>query len=358
MKISLNFFSPLFFLFILSSCAPRLTLLVSPEAQDVGALVAQKARTTPDLGSLVVAPDTTWPKDGLVVRLSTTPNWNLPHGAPRSIPLSSNVLSKNFFPIAALAALGQNKNGDWAVLPVFYDVVGVMAFNPPGAGAPLPQWQDLGKKVWSNRVMFSGHSPLIRQAIFFLETPPTTLPAAQKWFTQTPANWKAALSAVPAWILAPAWAPSTWQFADPDVKFWQKPKTPYVFASTYRQYELTQQPGLVRFQAWQVKRGKDTWITGPVLFLEFYNSASSSKEVKALVNLLTSPSFQGEVGSREKWLAVNLLAPEIDNSSAQVRELARNVSGFIPVTERLPDPLPNDNLMSSLQVAIDYAKKR
>ena len=352
----LKLFSAFFFLF-LSACAPRLTLLVSPEAQSVGAMIAQKARTTAELGSLVLAPDTVWPKSGLVVRLSTTPNWNLPHGAPQSVPMSATVSNKSFIPLAALAALGKNKNGTWAALPVFYDTVGTLAYNVPGSVTPLPQWQDLDKKVWKNRVMFAGRSPLMRQAIFFLESPLSTLPSASNWFTQAPESWKNALKALSGWILSPAWAPSTWQFAAADVKFWQKPKTPYVFAETYRQFELTQQPGLAHFAAWQKKQGKETWVTGPVLFLEFYPGTSDSNEVKALVALVTSPAFQGEVGAQQKWLAVNLLAPEIDNSSAQVRTLTRNASGFIPVTERLPDPLPERNLMSSIQVAIDYAKK-
>jgi hypothetical protein len=356
MKILL--ISPLFFLFFLSSCAPRLTLLFSPEAQGVGSLLAQKARTTPDLGTLVVSPDTAWPKDGLVVRLTSTPNWNLPHGAPHTLPLNSTDLPKNFVPVASLATLGQNKNGTWAVLPVFFDALGVMAYTVNGSPTVLPQWGDLDKKMWKNRLMFAGRSPLIRQGIFFLETPLSTTPEAKHWFTQSPDPWKTALSAVPTWILAPAWAPSTWQFATADVKFWQKPKTPYVFATTYRQFELTQQPGIARFSAWQVKRKEQTWMTGPVLFLEIYASASANKEIKALVALITSPGFQAEVGSQEKWLAVNLLAPEIDNSSAQVRTLARNATDFIPITDRVPDPLPDKNLMSSLQIAIDYAKKR
>jgi hypothetical protein len=57
-------------------------------------------------------------------------------------------------------------------------------------------------------------------------------------------------------------------------------------------------------------------------------------------------------------LAANSSAPELDGTGAAVRNLVRQAEFFYPLTDRLPDPLVENDLTVDVQLAIDEAPKK
>ena len=76
-----------------------------------------------------------------------------------------------------------------------------------------------------------------------------------------------------------------------------------------------------------------------------------------LLRMLAGSAFQKAAGTRTLWLAANLNAPEIDGTGADVRHLVTRSLAFVPVTDRLPSPLVEGNLLTEIQLAVDRREK-
>ncbi|HUX40229.1 MAG TPA: hypothetical protein VMV83_03590 [Rectinemataceae bacterium] len=349
---------------LLSSCAPPLTFMVSPEAAQVASLVEQAAKGTKGLEGLVFLPDTgPWPSKGLVARLTSTPRWNLPAAVPAVSPISASALPPAYAPLPVFAALGRSSDGSWSALPLFFDAVGFEAYYPAGSAVPpdLPNWDQIGDKRWEGQLALPGGLPSCRQAVFFLGESSLKSPIldAGNWFSQFDADWRAGLARVPEWTTSTAWAPSTWTFTPGDLAVWQKPGSPYVFGTSYRSFEISRGGDPRRFAPWLRRyESGQTALAGTVLFLEVYDGGKAPKQLEPLLRLLCSPDFQKQVGVRLKWMAVSQSTAEIDGDSAVVRDAARAAFRFFPLADRLPQSIPSNNLMGEIQAAFNYAKKR
>lgn len=353
-----------FLLLSLSSCSPRLTLLASPEAAEVGDLVMQSAKATKGLAGLVVAPDSSpWPGSGFVVRLTSTPRWNLPPEAPKLAPIPSVALPSTYAPLPAFADLGRAKDGSWSAVPLFFDVVGVEAYYREGSStAPeLPAFDQIGDRRWAGLVALPGGLPVFRQAVFFLQesTPKSPLSDIGNWFMQDDGAWREGLARISDVTTAGAWVPSTWTFAPGDLAIWQNPGSPYVLGTTYREFEVTRGVAPRRFIAWQRRYDAGrTALAGTALFLEVFGDGKAVGQLKPLLKLLCSPEFQIQVGVRLKWMAVSQSTAEIDGDSAAIRDEVRGALRFFPLAGRLPATVPSNNLMGEIQAAFNFAKKR
>lgn len=351
-------------LLFLASCSPRLTLLVSPEAAGVGVLVQQSAKTAKGLAALVVVPDSSpWTGSGLVVRLTSTPGWNLPPAAPKISPIPATALPSSYAPLPVFADLGRAKDGSWPAVPLFFDVVGVEAYYREGsATAPdVPAWDHVGDRRWAGLVALPGGLPIYRQAAFFLQESISKSPMYDigNWFIQDDGAWRDGLARISDLTTAPAWVPSTWTFAPGDLAIWRNTGSQYVLGTTYREFELTRGVAQRRFAAW--KRSYDsggTALAGTALCLEVYGDGKAAKQLDPLLKLLCSPEFQIQVGVRLKWMAVSQSTAEIDGDSSAIRDEVRDALRFFPLASRLPASIPSNNLMGEIQAAFNFAKKR
>ncbi|MDA8424954.1 MAG: hypothetical protein M0Z80_02355 [Treponema sp.] len=297
--------------------------------------------------------------DRNVIRLSSTPGWNLPSGVGADVPLPADWNPSYTLP-PSLAALGRKADGSWSSVPVLYDVWGETSFAAPSPSAPPPgDWSALLKGAARDTLVAAGARPSFRQAAFLFQVFPD-LPESSEalaWFDQTPLGWRAPGAVFPAVIANRAWRPNTWFFSRADQAAAYKPGRPTVFLETYRDYESTNAPGLRRFAPLVANSPGGYALAGTVLFLEYRGDARSLDRALPLMKSLTGPGFARKAGLGGKWLAADRAAEELDGVGAMLRRRVGASVRFLPVTDRLPDPLVEGSLWVEVQLAVDRAPR-
>jgi hypothetical protein len=176
------------------------------------------------------------------------------------------------------------------------------------------------------------------------------LPAlAEDWFTSTsPPTMTAAVQTA---TRRPEWAFNTWRYAQADLLQTYRPGTPFVFFETYRDYERETKAGFRQFRA--LATGSPATVAGTVVFAEVRGSAAAWDP---LLKLFASAGFQQSVERSSPWLAVNLLAPEIDGEGASVRNLVKLAAHFVLTSDRLPPTLTEKNRPTDIELAFERAR--
>ncbi len=345
-------------LLLLASCAPRITVLVSPEATEVGQLLQTQAKGVHGLENLVFQPDSSWPQSsqaGAVVRLTSTPSWNLPQGAPTSQLISDKFIPGSFRPLGGLLVEAQNSPEGWKYLPLFYDPVGVSRSFQNEKPPQLPAWSQVKSPAWKNLITLPGREPLYQQAVFFLANPKLTS-TAPAWFLTPTSAWQTALQGVKTWLNAPCWIASSWQFAPADLVPWRQPNSPRVFVTTYRSFVRHRTDFPQNFRLWIAPAPAP--VVAEVISLESFTPLNQEKSLKPLLTLLLSPAFENLAGMKTHWIPTDQNTYEIDNITAEIRSVASQAPRWAMISNRLPTVRHADLAFDALGVAVSYAKKR
>jgi len=344
----------------LTSCSPPIRILVSPEVSDLRSLLKQSLAGGTENTVEVLTEEGTSP-DANVLRVTTTPGWNLPGGSEPARALPADADSSSAFPImGSLGALGKTASGEWTAIPLLFDLQGVTVFvaKPEIPGAPQIRWSDLlapGKTL-----VLAGSKPSHRQLAYFL--PLTTLFAgsaspgsAETWFNQNVAD-RGRLEALGTLIKAKLWGPDTWFWSRADLLVSYKPGSNLTFLESYRDYELTNPGGIRRFSPLISEANDGSYaVAGTVVFLE-YRGRDPAQAMK-LIGAIVGSDFVKRSGMTGKWLAASFNAPEVDGEGAHARQLVQRASRFFPVTDRLPSPLVEGNLPTEIQLIVDRSGK-
>jgi len=348
-------------LVMLTSCQRPLTVLVGPEGVHLKAGIEDAVASTSGQGKIQIeAEGAKWP-GGPVLRLTTTPGWNLPAGIGPAVSVPADW-DATYSPPEALAALGISKNGSWSSVPILYDVWGQTSFAEKQA-KPLPpgDWRGLRKGTARSSLSVAGSRPSFRQTAYLLELFPD-IPAqseAASWFDQAASRWKAPSAVLPSIVTEPAWGQNAWFFGRGDQAMSYKQGKPLVFLETFRDYESTNVPGVRRFVPLDSRQGgKGYAMAGTVLFMEYRGDERGLEAALPLMRALAGNEFQKRAGMTGGWLAVNRTAPEIDGTGATIRRLVAGARRFFPVTDRLPDPLVEGSLWVDVQLAVDSAPRK
>ena len=105
-----------------------------------------------------------------IVRLTTTPGWNLPPGIGTAAALPA-ALAPSYSAAPALAALGLKRDGSWSSVPLLFDPLGKTAFTKDLSGPPLSgEWKDILREVRAEHGPRSRERPSFRQAAYFFES--------------------------------------------------------------------------------------------------------------------------------------------------------------------------------------------
>lgn len=344
----------------LASCARPTTVLLCPEAMPLKAVVEAAIARTPGIGKVTVSAEGSVAASGRVVRITTTPGWNLSAGLAPASAIHGPWLDSYSIP-QSLAALGQRgKEGYWTSLPILYDVWGQTVFLEKGKSPPLGDWKELVGRAAPGSLSVAGSRPSFRQAAYILELYPE-LPAlseAAAWFSLGLGQAKAPAQVMPAIIQEKSWLKDTWAFARGDQLGSYRGNRHLVFLETYRDMEAMNPPDPRQFTPLSATpAGRVSSMTGIVLFLEYHGPASDLASVSKLLEALSSDDFQRQAGIAGKWLAASRTAPEIDGTGAMVRILVARSARFFPVTDSLRSPLSADSLWCELQVANASPKK-
>ena len=325
-------------LVFLAGCQEPLTVLVSPEVSDL--LPAVRAAVTQSgVRATVTAESERWP-GGSGLRITTTPGWNLPAGAPPASRIPQNGAS-DYQTAGALAALADAKAGTVSVLPVVFDLWGTTVFpqtknrTGPAPRGPQPQ-----------RWLVAGARPSFRQAAVYLWGA-LSLPPGNWFASPSPPTLAAAVQTA---ARRPEWAAGTWRYAQPDLLQSYRAGAPFVFFETYRDYERETNAGFREFRPLAV--GSPATVAGIVVFAEIRGSAAAWDP---LLRQLVSAGFQQSVERGSGWLAVNLLAPEIDGEGAAVRNLVKLAGRFAVTSDRLPAALTERNRATDIELAFEQA---
>ena len=348
----------LLLLLLFASCAPRITVLVSPEATEVGQLLQVQAKGVPGLENLVIQPDSAWPQPaqaGAVVRLTSTPSWNLPAGAPVSQLISDKFIPSSFRPLGGLLSEAQNSPEGWKYLPLFYDPVGVSRSFQNEKPPHLPEWSQITASTWKNLITLPGREPLYRQAVFFLANSGLTS-SSPAWFLTPTSEWQKALQDVSSWLDAPCWISSSWQFAPADLIPWHQPNSPRVFVTTYRSFVQHRTDFPQNFRLWIAPAPAP--VVAEVISLESFTPLNQEKALKPLLGLVLSPAFENLTGMKTHWIPTDQNTYEIDNTTAEIRPVVSQAPRWAMISNRLPVQRHADLAFDALDVAISYAKKR
>lgn len=342
---------PLAAALLLASCAPTPAVLLSPEAAGLRAAVeAAVPEGTVVLVEGQVSDSKEIPRS--VVRLTTTPGWNLPKGAGPAVALPASW-NASYAAAPALSTLGRRRDGSWSAIPLLFDPLGRTAFakdlsSPPPSG----EWQGILAKSAPGTVVVAGKRPAFRQAAYFLSTYaefPGTIEAVS-WFSQALSDWPSPSKALAPAFSSMAFAPNAWMFSRDDLSMSYKPGE-LTFFETYRDFEGANPPGTRRFAPLTLARGQSYAMAGIVLFAECRGDGRSARAAGKLVAALDSPAFLKAAGMSGKWLAADRAAPELDSEGALARRLAEGAERFIPLSDRLPEPLVEDSLLVTIQLA-------
>jgi hypothetical protein len=296
-----------------------------------------------------------------VIRVTTTPGWNLAPGLGPAVVLPSDWDPAYSAP-QVLSALGRAKDGSWSSVPILYDVWGQTTFAGKGAMPPPPgEWRDLLKRAEPESLSVAGGRPSFRQAAFLFELFPD-VPAAKEaasWFNQGPDRWEAPGAVLPALVKDRSWPHDAWSFTRNDQIAWYKQGKRLVFLETYRDYESIDPPGVRRFVPLvAAKEGAGHSMAGEVLFMEYRGRAADLARALKLMRVLAGDEFQKQAGMTGKWLAASRTAPEIDGIGAAARNRVAGAARFFPVADGLPDPLVEGSVWTDVQLAVERAPKR
>jgi len=345
----------------LASCQKPLVLLVGPEVQDLQPLVQKALAANPSAGHWTLQPDTKpWPGAALALRLTTTPGWNLPSSTAPAVQVSDEWRKGgNYRPPDSLARMAMNGQ-NWEAIPLFYDVWGETRFVPQGSKASSPtDWDRLLAQAGTRSLVMAGSRPAFRQWAFVGAVSDGKAHAlASPWFALASKPWEGELSALASLKDKACWAANSWDFKMADLLQAYKPNASSTFLETFRDYETANVQGSRRFDALRIPGPSGFALGGIVVFAELRGAPGRWKAALPLLRILTGSAFQREIGSRTYWLAANSGAPELDGTGAAVRNLVRQAEFFYPLTDRLPDPLVENNLTVDVQLAIDEAPKK
>jgi hypothetical protein len=345
---------------ILASCQKPLTVLLGPEAAPLKAAIEETAAGTQGLGKVMVEVEGAKAPAGSMLRLSSTPGWNLPSGSEPAVSFPSDW-DPSYRPPPAFAVLGQGKDHSWSSVPLLYDVWGHTTFAAnPSAPTPAGEWKGLLKRAAPASLSVAGIRPSFRQAAYLFGIFPD-LPSereAASWFVQAPSGWKAPGAVLPALVADRAWIPNSWFFSREDQAMSYKTGKPIVFFETYRDYERANPRGVRRFVPLTIRKGQSYAMAGTVLFLEFRGNKNQLGPALKLMRSLARPEFQKRAGMDGKWLSADQSAPELDGVGAMVRRMSRGASRFFPVTDRLPAPLVEGSLWVEVQLSVDRAPRK
>lgn len=344
----LGFFAAL----LLGSCAPA--VLLSPEASALRpAIEAALPKGTRVFEEGSSAASKALPRN--IVRITSTPGWNLAPGAREPIALPAGW-NPSYRPFAPLAALCQRADGSWLAVPLLFDAWGKTAFVKDLSGPPPSgDWTEMCIKGDPASLMVSGSRPSFRQAAFFLESNAGSRTGidAGSWFSQGAKGWADPASVFSALALLPSWAKDTWHFTQGDTQMNYTPAAKASFLETYRDFERSNTAGVRRFTPLAAKQGKGHVTAGIVLFAEYRGDRGAMEKAITIIKRLSDHAFIKEAGMTEKWLAANGAEQELDSTGAHVRSIVGSSDRFFPLTDRLPDPLIENNLIVSIQLAFD-----
>ena len=347
---------------LLASCAPAPVVLISPEAEGLAPAVE---KAVPKGTKVLLESQAGKGAPRTVVRITTTPGWNMPSGVGPAALLPAATLQADkqgrYAMPSALAALGRRGDGSWSSVPLLFDIWGSTVFvadekGPPPSGA----WGPLFAKAVKSKVSVAGSRPSFRQTAYFFETRSASSHQAEaaSWFSQAAAGWDDPAAALSRVAVSRALIPDAWRFARADQSTLYKPGPKLVFLETYRDFEAANPPGFRRFAPLNAGREDAPVLAGTVIFAEFRGDKRAAPAASRIVASLAAPEFQKAAGLAGRWLAANGGAPEIDVEGAQARRLVERASRFFPVCDRLPDPPVEACLLSTIQLASRNADNR
>ncbi|HTP58215.1 MAG TPA: hypothetical protein VMM82_04810 [Spirochaetia bacterium] len=344
----------------LASCQQPVTVLLSPEAAALRADVQSAVTGAPGLGKVTVTLESATAPSGPLLRLTSTPGWNLPSGLGPAVPIPAGW-DPSYQPLPAFAALGQAKDLSWSSIPLLYDVWGLTTFAAKAKSQAIHgDWKELLNRAALRSLSVAGSRPSFRQAAYLFAVFPD-VPGrgeAAAWFPQTAQGWKAPAIVLPALVVNRAWLANSWFFTQDDQAVSYKPGRPIVFLETYRNFEQANPPGVRRFVPLTVRQGTTVAMAGTVLFLEYRGSKGGLDAALKVARSLAGMAFQREAGAHGKWLSVDQSAPELDVVGAMVRRMSSGAARFFPVSDRLPDTLVEGNLWAEVQLAVDRAPRK
>ncbi len=347
---------------VLACQGPRL-LLVGKELAELQPLVSRAVSADPGVGTWSVQPDSAAvPANAVVVRLTTTPGWNLSGPQPAARIPDSWRADRAYAIPPSLERFARADGSSWEAIPLFFDAWGQTRLRPGMPGSrpgPVPGWHQLISRGAARSVVVAGSRPSFRQWALVAETadPASRVTSLPGWFTRGAQGWENDLRALTTLKRAAAWAANTWYFADEDLHHGYPAVSPLVILATFRDYERSEWTGARSFSPFVLAGPSGTVLGGSVVFAELRGDPRRWTDAAALLRLLASPGFQREVAATTKWLAANLEAPELDDTGAAVRYLARQARAFVPVTDRLPQPLAEGSLFVEAQLAVDRAPR-
>jgi hypothetical protein len=339
---------------VFASCAPAPAVLLSPEAAGLRpAIEAAVPRGTEVLMEGQLPASQAVPRN--VVRVGSTPGWNLPAGIGPALALPSGWAGAARYAIPkAIEALGRRADGSWSAVPLLFDLVGSTGFvTDAKAPPPSGDWPTLIAKAGRGSIAIAGSRPSLRQAAYFFESHASFEgpSEASLWFSQTASGRPDPGSALSPDFASRAFMPDAWNYSKEDMMTHYKPGAGLTFIETFRDYELANPPGFRRFSALGVGREDAREVAGVVLFAEVRGDRGSLKAASRIVASLAAPGFQKVAGLSGKWLAANRAATEIDFEGANARQLAERAARFYPLTDRLPDPPIEGSLLERIQLS-------
>jgi len=350
---------------LLAACQVPRILLVGEELPELTPVVEHALASESSVGHWTVQEDTVAvPANATVVRLTTTPGWNLgpSHRATRAVPDSWDEGSA--YRIApSLERVVRARGSSWASVPLLFDAWGQTrrkaGLQPGTKSGPAPDWPLLVSRSPSRSVAVAGSRPSFRQwaLIAGAADPAARVGALPEWFAQGAQGWDAELGLLAGLKRAPVWAPDTWDFRDADVRQGFRADSRLVVLVTFRDYERSGWSGLRSFTPLAVSGPSGNVLGGPVVFAELSGNAQAWTDAAPLLRLLAAPPFQRDAAAQTQWLPANLEAPEIDDTGAAVRYLVRQARAFAPLTDRLPRPLVEGSLLVQAQMVVDRAPR-
>jgi hypothetical protein len=348
----------------LVSCGGKIAVQVAPEASDLVPSVraALDRLKSPGPVRIVMEGRETAPKGASILRITSTPGWNLPEGFPPELDLPETALPKDSYAIPpSFAAVSRGRApGSWAAVPLFFDPWGRTVFTDGVDTLPPNEWRALLATAKAGSLVMAGIRPGFRASSLFLSSIdfPMPLGDAASWFAQDASPWKRELSAFPAIVGSPCWGKDAWFYTRGDYEREYRLGPKVVFLETYSDYKKAHPMGTRNFSPLVSSGRAGPILCGEILFLEFRGKERDLKAAIPVVRALVDPLFHKKVGIAASRLSVNVRAPEIDGAGAAVRRIAAQASECLPVADRLPSPLVEKSLWTSIQLAADRGPRK
>jgi hypothetical protein len=338
----------------LLACQAPPTILLGPEAASLRVSLERSLSASPTWKSVRVLDEGgVAPAARRLLRLTSAPGWALPQGSPPAGVFPANwARGANYNPPASLAALGKRVDGSWSSIPVLFDVWGATRFGE----ASRPLLGDLLRAAPPASLAIAGSRPSARQALYFLGLP------AESQASSEAATWFAR----PADAMRPfaifgnkAWVPNSWAFSRGDLASLYHERSTLTFLETYRDFETGNVAGSRNFAllAAAIDPARKAFA-GTVLFLEYRGDSQGLSPALRLARFLLSSGFVKEAGISGHWLAADRNQSELDATGELIRRAVAGSPLFYPLTDHLPEALPERSLLAQIQHAVDKAPKR